>query len=94
MSQKCDVCEKEIQEVDLGNGLELLGAKCLKFKDGDAEYLVVRCDECFKVDQSSSKKQKCEVFSRCCGYYRPVQNYNKGVKQQYDERLEFSQDKI
>ncbi len=29
---------------------------------------------------------KTEVFSRVCGYYRPVRNWNRGKKQEFKER--------
>jgi len=32
----------------------------------------------------------CEVFSRVCGYLRPVQNYNKGKKQEFFMRKMFN----
>jgi len=28
----------------------------------------------------------CEVYSRIVGYVRPVRNWNKGKKQEFDER--------
>ena len=28
----------------------------------------------------------CEVYSRVVGYYRPVQNWNVGKKQEFSER--------
>ncbi|MCK5883774.1 MAG: ribonucleoside triphosphate reductase [Bacteriovoracaceae bacterium] len=35
------------------------------------------CPQCMK---------ECEVYSRITGYYRPVQNWNKGKKSEYQER--------
>lgn len=32
---------------------------------------------------------KCEVFSRVVGYLRPVQNWNKGKKEEYFQRKMF-----
>ena len=32
---------------------------------------------------------ECEVFSRCCGYLRPVQNWNKGKKEEFSLRKKF-----
>lgn len=32
-----------------------------------------------------------EVFSRIVGYYRPVKNWNKGKKEEYKEREEFTE---
>jgi hypothetical protein len=30
-----------------------------------------------------------EVYSRIVGYYRPVQNWNEGKKQEYKERKKY-----
>lgn len=35
------------------------------------------------------KGTPCEVFSRCCGYLRPVQNWNKGKRQEFELRSKF-----
>ncbi|MFP4402792.1 MAG: ribonucleoside triphosphate reductase [Candidatus Woesearchaeota archaeon] len=35
-----------------------------------------------------------EVFSRIVGYYRPVQNWNKGKKEEFSERLVFDENNI
>ena len=32
---------------------------------------------------------KCEVFSRVVGYHRPVQQWNKGKREEFKERKEF-----
>ncbi|MBU2539627.1 hypothetical protein KJ786_00480 [Patescibacteria group bacterium] len=34
-------------------------------------------------------KQPCEVYSRVVGYYRPIQQWHKGKKQEYKERKEY-----
>ena len=36
---------------------------------------------------------KCEVFSRVVGYMRPVQNWNKGKKQEYFMRKTYNIEK-
>ena len=28
----------------------------------------------------------CELYSRCCGYYRPVDQWNKGKQSEFDDR--------
>ena len=33
--------------------------------------------------------QKCEVYSRIVGYYRPVSGWNNGKRQEYLERVVF-----
>lgn len=39
-----------------------------------------------KQEISERRGEKCEVFSRVVGYLRPVQNWNKGKKQEYGMR--------
>ena len=31
----------------------------------------------------------CEVFTRVCGFYRPVNHFNPGKKEEYNERKLF-----
>lgn len=35
--------------------------------------------------------QKCEVYSRVSGYFRPVERWNKGKQQEYAERVTYSE---
>ena len=35
-----------------------------------------------------------ETYSRVVGYFRPVNQWNKGKKQEYSERNEYSPDEI
>jgi ribonucleoside-triphosphate reductase len=39
-------------------------------------------------------KQPCEVYSRVVGYYRPVQQYNLGKKEEFRERKTFKMSKV
>lgn len=32
---------------------------------------------------------ECEIFSRVCGYFRPVANWNKGKVEEFKERKHF-----
>ena len=34
--------------------------------------------------------EDCQIFSRVCGYYRPVSNWNIGKKQEFQERKHFN----
>ena len=34
------------------------------------------------------KAIKAEVFSRCVGYFRPVENWNKGKQEEYKDRYQ------
>ena len=37
----------------------------------------------------AEKKVPCEVYSRVVGYLRPVQNWNKGKRQEFKERATY-----
>ena len=39
------------------------------------------------------ERTKCEVWSRCCGYHRPVSHYNVGKKQEFVDRVDFKEPK-
>jgi len=34
--------------------------------------------------------EQCEVYSRVCGYHRPVKNWNKGKKEEFNDRKVYS----
>ena len=34
-------------------------------------------------------KAKCEVYSRVCGYFRPVTSWNHGKKEEFKDRKTF-----
>lgn len=40
-----------------------------------------------------SERQPCEIWTRVMGYFRPVENYNKGKKSEFAERVCFSERK-
>ena len=44
-----------------------------------------------KIIIPRTSRQPCEVFSRVVGYYRPVQNWNKGKAEEFKERKEFDE---
>lgn len=43
-----------------------------------------------KMDQCG---RRCEIYSRVVGYFRPVANWNLGKKQEFSDRLAFSEEK-
>jgi ribonucleoside-triphosphate reductase (formate) len=42
-----------------------------------------------KADLKVGKRQECEVWSRVCGYMRPVNNFNDSKKQEFIDRKTF-----
>jgi len=37
----------------------------------------------------SKCKAICEIFSRVCGYFRPVANWNRGKKSEFEDRKNY-----
>ena len=37
--------------------------------------------------------QKCEIYSRIVGDFRPVENWNKGKKEEWKERVKYKVEK-
>ena len=46
-------------------------------------------DQSKKRGEIMKCEQKTEVFSRVVGYFRPVQHWNAGKKEEFSERVEF-----
>lgn len=51
-----------------------------------------KCKDCLKKPKNKCGK-KTEVFSRVCGYHRPVKNWNKGQQAQFGDRKTFDKKK-
>jgi len=47
------------------------------------------CDDDGKTIIPKEKRQLVECYSRVVGYYRPVQNWNRGKVEEFKERKEF-----
>jgi ribonucleoside-triphosphate reductase len=47
----------------------------------------------FLIEGRTSMSTKCnertEVYSRVCGFFRPVQQWNKGKKEEFKDRREY-----
>jgi anaerobic ribonucleoside-triphosphate reductase len=53
-----------------------------------AEYF--KCKECHQKDSVLRNFQKAEVYSRVVGYIRPVEQWNKGKKTEFTDRVTFA----
>lgn len=45
------------------------------------------------IELKDEERTKCEVWSRCMGYHRPVESYNRGKKAEFYERKYFTEEK-
>lgn len=43
------------------------------------------------LEKYKDKRQKCEVWTRVMGYYRPLSGYNKGKQSEFKERVWFTE---
>jgi len=57
------------------------------------EYPEEHIEEPNGVRLRDEERQECEQWTRVMGYFRPVDNFNKGKKQEFKDRKYFSQDK-
>ena len=46
-----------------------------------------------KTELKDEERQPCEVWTRVMGYFRPVNDFNVGKKQEFKDRKYFSQKK-
>ncbi|PIP26663.1 MAG: hypothetical protein CO140_03475 [Candidatus Moranbacteria bacterium CG_4_9_14_3_um_filter_40_7] len=50
---------------------------------------LAKCEACHQKDPLLRNFQKTEVYSRVVGYIRPVEQWNKGKREEYNDRKEF-----
>ena len=78
----CHDCKESIKVIKgkIKNGVGL------KYKMGDKEYEVFKCQNCYDKDKALHNFQPTEVYSRVCGYLRPVSQWNPGKIQEHKEK--------
>lgn len=75
--KECHDCKKALEHGDLYMPYQANGEE------------IVKCKACHEKDQMCRNFQPTEVYTRVVGYIRPVQQWNKGKRQEYDDRKEF-----
>jgi anaerobic ribonucleoside-triphosphate reductase len=83
---KCHDCKKEIKI----NNKEIENGVYLTYDNNGKKISIFKCNECFEKNKALVNFQECEVYSRVVGYLRPVSQWHKGKKQEYEERKEFN----
>lgn len=81
----CHDCGKkiEIKGENIENGLQLF------YDDQGKKISIFKCTDCYSQNKSLNNFKECEVYSRIVGYLRPVSQWNKGKKQEYNKRKEY-----
>ena len=86
IENKCHDCGKEINMV----GQTLENGVYLTYEHNGEKVNVFKCNDCYGKNPSLTNFQKCEVYSRVVGYIRPVQQWHKGKKQEFQDRVEYN----
>lgn len=81
----CHDCKKEIKFEDK----EIKNGVLLNYKEEGEDFMVFKCNQCFKENPSLTNFRRCEVYSRVVGYLRPVSQWNVGKRREYKERKEY-----
>lgn len=81
----CWDCKKEFTI----EGEEIKDGKILVYDNGGEKITIFKCQTCFSKSQELKNYQPCEVYSRVVGYLRPVQQWNLGKQEEFEQRKEF-----
>jgi len=91
MNIKQNVCHDCGADIIL-NGEEITNGVSLVYDHAGEKINIIKCNGCYEANKGLSNYQDCEVYSRVVGYIRPVQQWHKGKKQEFAERVEFTPD--
>jgi hypothetical protein len=86
----CHDCKKEITVLtQLGpDGFRITGGSVFRVTGNEA--LFFKCDACLKEQAQLREYQPCEVYARCVGYLRPINQWNPGKKAEFHDRTDFN----
>lgn len=88
----CHDCGKHVEvnvKLSEKGEMSIEGGAVYKIKTNQDTSYFFKCDVCYKLDSILHNWQECEVYSRCVGYLRPVQQYNKGKLEEFKQRKLF-----
>ncbi len=74
----CHDCKTEIGK----------GGKFMPYEAAGASF--VKCESCHTADPILRNFQEAEVYSRIVGYIRPIKQWNKAKRQEFQDRLTFA----
>lgn len=85
----CHDCNIKVQVLcTVNTENEIIVSGGAAYKPRDRTFL--KCDACFSIDSTLRNYEECEIYSRVVGYLRPVKQWNKGKKAEWDARVEFT----
>lgn len=88
---RCHDCKAEISVtagIEQGEPYTIGGGAIYQVspQSPDDAGIYIKCKECFEKDKVLRNWRKTEVFSRVVGYLRPIGQWNKGKKAEWDIR--------
>jgi hypothetical protein len=86
----CQSCKSKVDLVIWEEGLETEGNGGVIVNgefDAKPEF---KCSACLERDGGRISPTKCEIFTRVCGYLRPVQGFNPGKKAEFNDRKTYA----
>lgn len=89
----CGIPVESKAELREDDAIVVSGGAVFKIKQGIEDRYYFKCDLCYAKDKVLHDFQICEVYSRVVGYLRPIQQWNKGKKAEYEMRKVFSNTK-
>lgn len=85
---KCQKCAREVSILVFKKGIEIEGNGGIV--KGVDERPLFKCTECLEKDGGRISSQRTEIFTRVVGYLRPIQAFNKGKKEEFHMRKNYS----
>jgi hypothetical protein len=83
-----NLCHDCAKEISIDND-EIKNGVYLEYDNGGEKINIFKCNECFEKNKALTNFQPCEVYSRVVGYIRPVGQWHKGKKQEFEDRKEY-----
>jgi hypothetical protein len=87
---KCQSCDKGVDLIIFKNALEVEGNGGMIVGKAWDDRPMFKCSECLERDNGMISPTKCEVFTRVCGYLRPIQGFNPGKKEEFNDRKTYN----
>ncbi len=86
---KCHDCGKEITVNIDADKKELSISGGAVYNIEDQERIFLKCESCYKINNTLHNYQPCEVYSRIVGYLRPISQWNTGKVAEFNDRKMF-----
>ena len=89
---ECHDCKKEtsVTATLSGEDITISGGAIYETKIHQQDVVFIKCIDCYKNNATLTNFQPVEVYSRCVGYYRPVDSWNKGKQAEFGIRKTFN----